>query len=106
MFECETKANQSLNPSMVKEYLTHVFKESGKEAASATMHFILLVAAKYLTMMVSYHLNENDPTAVESNFKLFNDNFYAYCEIYKSITDTKLTFGRIDIDINQINIIR
>ena len=60
------------------------------------MHYILLVAAKYLTMMVSYYLDENDPKAVESNFKWFNDNFTAYRQIYESITNTKLTFGHID----------
>ena len=55
-FEVQTIANQYLAPARIKEYLGIVYDDQGgARAAKATMYYILLVSAKFLTMMTSYY---------------------------------------------------
>ena len=56
------------------------------------MHYILIVAAKHLTIMTSYHIQENDKEAVERTFAWFNATFQKYQVIYKQITGKEAVF--------------
>ena len=91
-FEYETNAEQYLNPDRIKEYLHLVNSKEGCEGVKSMMHYILIVAAKHLTIMTSYHIQENDKEAVERTFAWFNTTFQTYQVIYKQITGKEAVF--------------
>ena len=91
----KTLANDALSPNKIEDYISIVHDEYGEEAANIIMHYIIVVAAKYLQMMCSYYINENNPEAVEKTFNIFNVNFQNYEQIYKNITGEKIIFGSV-----------
>ena len=84
--EHETNAIQYLNPDRIQEYLSLVYSKKGCDGVKAMMHYILIVAAKHLTIMTSYHIQENNKEAVERTFAWFNNVFKKYQVIYKYVT--------------------
>ena len=92
-FEVQTIANQYLAPPRIKEYLGIVHKDQrGAKAAKATMYYVLLVSAKYLTMMTSYYIQQRDAAGVEKIFSKFNSNFEEYRKLYMEITSEEIAF--------------
>ena len=91
----KTLANDALSPNKIEDYISIVHDEYGEHAANIIMHYIIVVAAKYLQMMCSYYINENNPEAVEKTFNIFNENFQNYKQIYKNITGEKIIFGSV-----------
>ena len=91
----KTLANDALNPSKIEDYLRIVHEEYGEDATNTTMHYIIIVTAKYLQMMSSYYINENNPEAVEKIFHTFNENYLKYEQVYRKVTGKKIIFGRI-----------
>ena len=101
-FEVQTIANQYLAPPRIKEYLGIVHKDQGSveyarnqrgaKAAKATMYYVLLVSAKYLTMMTSYYIQQRDAAGVQKIFSKFNNNFEEYRKIYTEITSEEIAF--------------
>ena len=93
MFELKTTMNQALNGDKIKEYLSLVFNQWGFEEAHTIMLYVIIVASKYLTMMASYYLHENEPQYVEKIYSWFNEIFYTYCDIFQEVTNERIRFS-------------
>ena len=53
-----------------------IIKEtSGPEMCCMVVHYIIIVLAKYLQMMVAYHIHRKQPESVANDFKRFNQSY-------------------------------
>ena len=94
-FELRTLANDALNPSKIEDYLRIVYQEYDENVINTTLHYIIVVAAKFLQMMASYYIHDNNPEAVERVFSVFNDIFDRYEKIYQKISGKNISFGTV-----------
>ena len=72
-------------------------KKYGANACRAIMVYILIVLGKYLQMMVTYFIFQEDIPRVITTYESFNKNFEDFYNIFKTVTGEKLNDGKIDM---------
>jgi hypothetical protein len=85
-FQLQTIANQNLKPGKIREYMMILNSESGADTCRTTLNYIIVVLAKYLQMVVAYHIHIGDLDAVEEDFATFNSNFYQLVQDFSKVT--------------------
>merc|ERR1719427_1164968 len=101
-FELRVNATQNLDPERIKEYLSMVMPHSGVETCRAILHYVIIVLAKYLQIMVAYHIHIEDADSVQQDFEIFNLSFQQITQNYQLVTGEEFMPG----DIPQISEIK
>ena len=57
-FELQAKAEQNFKADRVEEYMTTVFTRAGHDGVLGVVSYIIIVMAKYVQIMVAYHITE------------------------------------------------
>ena len=94
-FELQVNAIQNLDPDRIKEYLSMVMHHSGVETCRAILHYVIIVMAKYLQIMVAYHIHTKDTDSVQKDFEKFNMDFQQITQNYESVTEEEFMPGEI-----------
>ena len=72
---------------------------SGPEMCCMVVHYIIIVLAKYLQMMVAYHIHRKQPESVANDFKRFNQSYEKLLLDFTDVTGEIFKPGNIS-DLN------
>ena len=75
---------------------------SGVKTCRAILHYVIIVLAKYLQIMVAYHIHIEDTESVQQDFEKFNSSFQQITKNYQRVTGEEFIPG----DIPQISEIK
>ena len=85
IYELNTKADQSLDPAKLQNYL-HILKGfRGNETAKIAFNYCLIVKAKYLSLVTAYYLFQMDDERVENEYVEFNDHLGELISFYAEL---------------------
>merc|ERR1719427_2394233 len=101
-FELRVNATQNLDPERIKEYLSMIMPYSGVKTCRAILHYVIIVLAKYLQIMVAYHIHIEDTESVQQDFEKFDSSFQQITKNYQRVTGEEFIPG----DIPQISEIK
>jgi hypothetical protein len=93
-FELQTKAEKSLDPKRIQEYLVMIHREQGPDMCQMAMCQVAMAMAKYLQMMVAYWIHNKDLDQVTAQYDDFNRHFKELMAAFKEVTEEEFCPGK------------
>ena len=90
IFELQTNARKSLNPTKVSSYLNSIKETEKIESFQQKFSYVISTKSRYLQLMCAYYIFKNDTDRVGVEFDRFNQEFNILFGVYQEIIAEKL----------------